>query len=234
MSHIQRIALTGLLLSTSACRSQESAFAPQSAELPAAEAQAQAVQPDEARATEPGTGPSMDDATSGEGVASVPVAAPPETLAVRSVVRTAEHARLEALAGRFEVRGSFHPRPGSNARPVEGTLETQWIDETATLEGFFEGTLWGAPFAYVSETGFDPTLGCWVETWRTAEGAPIRNLAQGYEGGDGCIVSVRHEDGRTVRDELRFEADGIVRRVWRTTAEGVEYLSLELDGRRVD
>lgn len=167
-------------------------------------------------------------------VASEPVAIPREVLAVSTVTRTAEHSRMEASIGSFEVTGTFYPRPGAQARPVEGQLETYWMDDCSSLESEFFGSLWGKEFAFISILAFDPLLGCWLESWWTEDGELIRPLAQGYEQDNGSVVTVRREEGRNVRDEIHLGAHQITRRIWRTTTDGVEYLSLELTGQRVD
>ena len=102
------------------------------------------------------------------------------------------------------------------------------------LESEFFGFLWGEEFAFISILAFDPLLGCWVESWWTESGELIRPLAHGYEQDNGSVVTVRREEGRDVRDEIHLGTNQITRRIWRTTSEGVEYLSLELTGQRVD
>jgi len=167
-----------------------------------------------------------------EAQASSPLVTEPEVLAVRAAPRTREHEQLEGLAGCYQVSGSFYPRPDARARAVEGTLRAEWNDASGQLESRFVGRLWDQPFEYSSDLGYDGDLGCWLETWHDEGGSVLRPLAQGFTDADGAIVSVRHEDGRPVRDELTLGADRILRRVWRTSAAGVEYLSLELSGLR--
>lgn len=187
--------------------------------------------PEPTEATEPLDAAGVDPVLT---VASEPVALPPEVLAVSTVTRTAEHSRMEASIGSFEVTGTFYPRPGAQARPVEGQLETHWMDDCSSLESEFFGSLWGEEFAFISILAFDPLLGCWVESWWTESGELIRPLAHGYEQDNGSVVTVRREEGRDVRDEIHLGTNQITRRIWRTTSEGVEYLSLELTGQRVD
>ena len=167
-------------------------------------------------------------------VASLSPAAELEVLAVHTVVRAPEHDRLEALVGRFRAEGVFYPHPGARPRIVCGELETWWDGVGATLRGRFDGELWGHAIEFVSEISFDPLLGCWVETWKDLEGSVLRPLAHGYEEAEGLVVTTRWEGGRRVRDEIRLAGDEIARRVWRTSADGVEYLTLELTCRRID
>ena len=53
-------------------------------------------------------------------VASTPLAVELETLAVHAVTRTAEHDRMEAASGIYDVIGFFYPRPETSARSVQG------------------------------------------------------------------------------------------------------------------
>lgn len=157
-----------------------------------------------------------------------------ETLAVRAIVHAPEHDRLASLAGQYAVTGSFFERADGEPRRVSGAFVAEWRAESATLSGSFEGELWSRPFHFVSDLSFDSLLGCWVETWCARDGEVVRPLAHGYEEEPGLVVTTRYEDGLRVRDEISIAEDTIVRRMWQTDADGVDFLKMELVFQRSD
>ena len=77
-----------------------------------------------------------------------------EQTAARPV--NADHARLTAMIGTWDVEMTLWPRPGGAGLPTKGTSTIRPLFDGLFVEEKIEGTLNGAPFTTLAWTGFNP------------------------------------------------------------------------------
>ncbi|HEY2435280.1 MAG TPA: DUF1579 family protein [Vicinamibacterales bacterium] len=68
----------------------------------------------------------------------------------------AEHARLTAMAGTWDVEMTFWLRPGGAGLPTPGTSTIRPLFDGRFVEEKIEGALNGTPFTTLAWTGFNP------------------------------------------------------------------------------
>jgi hypothetical protein len=81
------------------------------------------------------------------------LAAPAASYAQRN---DAEHARLTAMAGTWDVDMTLWPRPGGAGIPTKGVSTIRPLFDGRFIEETIEGTLNGASFTTLAWTGFNP------------------------------------------------------------------------------
>lgn len=69
--------------------------------------------------------------------------------------RTAEHARLVAMVGTWDVELTFLLQPGTKPIVTKGTSTIRALFDGLFIEEKIEGTLMGAPFTTMAWTGFN-------------------------------------------------------------------------------
>jgi hypothetical protein len=68
----------------------------------------------------------------------------------------AEHARLTAMAGTWDVEMTLWPRPGGAGIPAKATSTIRPLFDGRFIEETLEGTLNGTPFSTLAWTGYNP------------------------------------------------------------------------------
>jgi hypothetical protein len=87
-------------------------------------------------------------------VIATALAAPIAAQAPRTV--DAEHARLTAMIGTWDVEMTLWPRPGGPGIPTKGTSTIRPLFDGRFVEEKIEGTLNSTPFTTLAWTGFNP------------------------------------------------------------------------------
>jgi Protein of unknown function (DUF1579) len=79
------------------------------------------------------------------------------TGAVRAAQRTdAEHARLTAMSGTWDVEMTLWPRPGGPGIPSKAVSTIRPLFDGRFIEEKIEGSLNGTPFTTLAWTGYNP------------------------------------------------------------------------------
>lgn len=68
----------------------------------------------------------------------------------------AEHARLTAMVGTWDIEMTLWPRPGGGGLATKGTSTIRPLFDGRFIEEKIEGTLNGAPFTTLAWTGYNP------------------------------------------------------------------------------
>ena len=159
---------------------------------------------------------------------------PQERLAVHFGARGEMHQALDTLRGEFEAVSYYWPRMGASARVSMGHMSGSWDESQLAMSCEYQGDLLGSPAELTSALTWDDIRGCYVGMWTRTSGETVLTLCDGHADPEGDIVSMRCEDGATVREVLKIEsADHHVREVYRTLDSGEEYLSWRLEMVRI-
>jgi hypothetical protein len=76
----------------------------------------------------------------------------------------AEHQRLQAMCGTWDVEMTLWPRPGGPGLPTKATSTIRPLFKGAFVEETIEGTLNGAPFTTMAWTGYNPSIHAYEAT----------------------------------------------------------------------
>ena len=159
---------------------------------------------------------------------------PEEQLAVHFGVRGEMHMHLDAIEGEFETRCSYWPRHNANLRESEGLMTSSWDEDGMYIVSAYEGDLMGTPMTISFAMTWDDVRGCYVGIWSDSDGSTVLPLGDGHMDPDGAIVTVRCEDGVSVREVLSIQSeDRHVREIYRMDPTGEEYLSMRLEMTRI-
>jgi len=89
-------------------------------------------------------------------VALIVASALARPIAVSAQRTDAEHARLTAMIGAWDVEMTLWPRPGGPGIPTKGASTIRPLFDGRFIEEKIEGSLNGAPFATMAWTGYNP------------------------------------------------------------------------------
>ena len=89
-------------------------------------------------------------------VALIVASALARPIAVLAQRTDAEHARLTAMIGAWDVEMTLWPRPGGPGLPAKATSTIRPLFDGRFVEEAIEGTLNGAPFGTLAWTGYNP------------------------------------------------------------------------------
>jgi hypothetical protein len=89
-------------------------------------------------------------------LAILAVAATHYAAATTASAPDAEHARLTAMVGTWDVEMTLWTRPGGAGLTTKGTSTIRPLFDGLYIEEKIEGTLNGAPFSTLAWTGFNP------------------------------------------------------------------------------
>lgn len=152
-----------------------------------------------------------------------------ETLAIHFGTRGEMHAHLDALEGEFEATSSYWPRANADARSSIGLMVGAWDEAGLCMRSSYEGDLLGTSQQLVSATTWDDVRACYVGVWTQMDGSSVLTLGDGHMDDQGSIVTMRCDGESSVREVLTvISADEHTREIYRSTADGQEYLSWSL------
>ena len=145
-----------------------------------------------------------------------------------------EHARLASRQGRWAVDGRFWNEPGDEPTPMPATAEVEvWLDGRYVVETF-ESDFMGMPFEGRLLQGYDNVrerYWCiWIDSMSTGQWTSFgRQTAPGVVEYEGVSYDVLTPAGRPTRMQTIDDNDGTyTMRMYDTTPEGEEFLSMEL------
>jgi hypothetical protein len=130
---------------------------------------------------------------------------------------TAEHARLAANTGTWDVACTYYMDPSQPPMEVKAVETVELLGPFFTTSRF-ETEFMGAPFVGSATLGFDPAAGHWVSTWidsmnpfmfqftgAQAEDGTLTMRGKGPAPGTGQLIDFRTTEVQTDPDHRVFE-----------------------------
>lgn len=147
------------------------------------------------------------------------------------------HARLEFLAGEWDVAGKFYTVPGQPPAENKGTCTRTWILGKRWLDQRFSSDFMGTPYEGFGLDGWDPLKQRYVSLWTDTMGAGFY-VSEGKWDAASSTLKLQGEwpdpmtgPGATskVRMELKQNANGsVVMKMFETKKDSPERLTMEM------
>jgi hypothetical protein len=146
------------------------------------------------------------------------------------------HKVLNDKVGKWNMKVKMIMAPGAPAQESPATNEVKWIMDGRYLEDHTEGTFNGMPFHGLGHVGYDNMKKKYVGTWMDNMGTGISMSEGTYDAATKTFnyasempdpMQGKYLKGRTT--ERMIDKDHWVMSTYSPTADGKEYLCMEID-----